>query len=107
MQKAELYTVTSKTQQGASVLKAMKAAWVATDGNTVYNFPQPSEADIDAERHKFPLVVFECACKIVSYGFEGSAEEVYAVAVIKKPDGFLATALVDRLKLVEVSDAEL
>lgn len=88
--------------------RQLQKEWQSIEGNVnPYNFPSPPVAEIDAKVEAMGLSMKVCLGEVtvLSYGFEGSQDDMYAVAIIQDADGWLSTTSVDSLQVV--SDAEL
>ena len=104
MQKAKLYTRLTKHSIRSRAQKVLCSEWTALkDRNNPYNFKQPGAEAIDAKVKDMGLLLdtYVEQVTIMSYGFEGSNEEMYAVAIIQQQDGFLATTAVENLKVID------
>tara|TARA_R110000851_G_scaffold14313_2_gene48474 strand:- start:963 stop:1286 length:324 start_codon:yes stop_codon:yes gene_type:complete len=88
--------------------RQLQKEWQSIEGNVnPHNFPHPPIAEQDAKVEAMGLSMKVCLGEVtvLSYGFEGSQDDMYAVAIIQDADGWLSTTSVDSLQVV--SDAEL
>lgn len=97
-----VYHVISKGRQEQLCKQKLQQEWMAEEqGRSSYQWPIASAEAVDLVRKEFPLQTFRHTGKVLAYVTSGNYEELGAMAIVQKEDGFLSEECVEDLQVVQ------